>query len=242
MTLGYIEFEFDLPGALLARLVKVLDGMEAAALLPEFLAKIPEEQGVYQLFLGNQLVYIGKTDAEAGLRKRLSRHQSKIQHRDELEPAEVSFRAVRIYVFTAVDLETQLLDHYGGQKVVQWNGSGFGSNDPGRQRDTSTYKDTHFDAMFPIDIEREIELDISEAETAADVLTALKSILPYTFRFERDGPRSRRPHADLEATKVSHLTDKPPTAKRIIEEVVAQLPPGWHATKLPSHIITCLSP
>ena len=118
MASGYVEFEFDLPSALLTRLVGVLGEMEAAPLTAQFLREIPEEQGVYQLFLNNQLVYIGKTDSEAGLAKRLARHRLKIQHRVGLIPEQVAFKAVRIYVFTAIDLETQLIRHYGGQAAV----------------------------------------------------------------------------------------------------------------------------
>jgi hypothetical protein len=55
MALGYVDFEFDLPEALLSRLVQVLDETEAAPLSKEFLEKVPEEQGVYQLFCDNEL-------------------------------------------------------------------------------------------------------------------------------------------------------------------------------------------
>ena len=237
MTAGYVDFEFDLPGALLTRLVAVLDALDAAILTPQTFADIPEAQGVYQLFLDGQLSYIGKTDAEAGLRRRLERHQLKIQHRAGLNPARVSFKAVRIYVFTAVDLETQLIEHYGGYAAVPWNGSGFGSNDPGRERDTTTYKDNHFDARFPIDIDRPLDLIIPETGSAAAVLSALKAMLPYVFRYQNAGPRSRRPHADLEGTSVSFSAARPLTAKQVIEQVVAHLPPGWQATRLPSHLI-----
>ena len=237
MTLGYVDFEFDLPGALLARLVDVLDEMEAAPLLESFISGIPEEQGVYQLFHDGHLAYIGKTDAEAGLRKRLSRHQNKVQHRIGLDPEQVLFKAVRIYVFTAIDLETQLLRHYGGEKAVPWNGSGFGSNDPGRQRDTSEYKETHFDAIFPIDIDRELDLDITKMKTAAEAFMALKAELPYTFRFQTTTSRSRQPHPDLLETQVSIPATMRASAKNIIEQVVDQLPFGWKATKLPSHVI-----
>ena len=68
------------------------------------LAPIPEEQGIYELFLddgsGPRLVYVGKTDAEAGLLSRLTRHSKKIQHRIGLTPASVLFKAVRVFVFT----------------------------------------------------------------------------------------------------------------------------------------------
>jgi hypothetical protein len=237
MIPGYLDFEFDLPGALLARLIEVLDGMRTATLEPQFLKNIPDAQGVYQLFLDDELVYIGKTDAEAGLRKRLARHHVKIQHRNGLDPNKVWFKAVRIYVFTAVDLETQLIDHYGGQAKVRWNGSGFGSNDPGRERDTTAYRDEHFDALYPIDIDRPIDLNLPASATAATILANLKSALPYVLRYQGATSRSRRTHPDLDATTVSVSALPEPTLRRVVEIVVKQLPAGWQATQLPSHVI-----
>jgi hypothetical protein len=238
MTPGYIEFEFDLAGALFARLVEVFAGLNPAPLTPAILANVPEAQGVYQLFLDHdagepELVYIGKTDAATGLHDRLSRHSQKVQHRVGLDPSKVLFKAVRIFVFTPLDLEAQLIEHYGG---TPWNGSGFGSNDPGRQRDTTTYKPEHFDAQYPIDIRRTVDFDVPLAGSAADILTVLKRKLPYLVRFERVG-RSSRAHPDLATTNVNIDPSEGLTPENILKQVVAQLPKGWHATMLPSHVI-----
>lgn len=234
MTDGFVEFEFDLPEALLQRLVGVFAGMSAAPLEAGVVAGIPDAQGVYQLFLDGQLSYIGKTDAEAGLRKRLTRHAAKIQHRIGLDPARVSFRAVRVFVFTAVDLETQLIKHY---KVDTWNGSGFGSNDPGRERDTTTYKPEHFDALYPIDIDRILpDLPLPEEGTAAAYFTLLRTQIPYTFRAQSAGPRTRKPHDDL-GLSVKFPAGTPVTTRNVIATIVRQLPAGWQAIRLPSHVI-----
>ena len=219
------------------RLVAVLDEMDAAPLSAMNSEEIPDAQGVYQLFLDDALVYIGKTDAKDGLSHRLRRHARKIMHRVGLDPLRVSFRAVRIYVFTAVDLESQLIRHYGGLKDVSWNGSGFGSNDPGRRRDTTTYKNDHYDVLFPIDIDYPLEIELKNSSTANEVLAELKSKLPYVFRFQNKGPRLRQPHSDLSSTLVRIPVGEPMTARSIIEQVVSQLPVGWQATKLVSHLI-----
>ncbi|RMB07977.1 GIY-YIG nuclease family protein [Eilatimonas milleporae] len=237
MIPGYVDFEFDLPNALLSHLIGVLDEMDPALLDPENLTSIPEAQGVYQLFLDGNLVYIGKTDAEAGLRKRLGRHALKIMHRVGLDTARVSFKAVRIYVFTAVDLESQLIRHYGGLRQVSWNGSGFGSNDPGRERDTTKFKEGHFDLTFPIDIDHPIRFAGRRNGHAAEFLSDLKTALPYVFRFQTAAVRSRKPHPDFDATLVEINELGPVTARGIIEQIVRALPRGWQATKLPSHII-----
>ena len=124
MPPGYREFEFDLPQALLAHLIQAFDTMGPGPLTPEVVELIPEAQGVYQLFHRGTLVYIGKTDAQSGLRQRLSRHAWTVQHRKNLDPLEVSFKAIRVYVFTAIDLETQLIQHYKATASVAWNLAG----------------------------------------------------------------------------------------------------------------------
>jgi hypothetical protein len=239
VTAGYAEFEFNLPEALLKELVRKFDSMASAPLTESNVAAIPEEQGVYQLFLtdGSSLVYVGKTDAAAGLRVRLGRHARKIQHRLNLDPDIVQFKAVRVYVFTAVDLETQLIEHYGGLSAVSWNGSGFGSNDPGRERDTTTYKADHFDARYPIDIDRTLSFPIPAQATAAAILRSLRLAVPYLIRAQSLRQGSRAPHPDLDATIVTIDPKRPMTPEGIIAQTVRQLPKGWHATMLPSHII-----
>jgi hypothetical protein len=233
---AYTEFEFDLPGALLARLIKVLDELGTAPLNNASLLEVPEQQGVYQLLLDDRVVYVGKTDAEAGLHKRLARHARKIMHRVGLDPARVSFKAVRIYVFTAVNLESDLIRHYGGVKAIDWNGSGFGSNDPGRERDTTKVDPENYDAMFPIDVDREMAFAIDTDETAACALARLKDALPYTFRYQGRGGRSRKPHTDFEETTLMALNG-PVTPRAAIQYIVAALPQGWQATALPGYII-----
>lgn len=234
MIPGFIEFEFDLPDALLHRLVEIFSKMMSAPLNVTLVNGIPDAQGVYQLFLDGKLSYIGKTDAEAGLRKRLLRHAEKIQHRIGLDPTRVSFRAVRVFVFTAVGLETQLIRYYN---TNTWNGSGFGSNDPGRERDTTTYKADHFDALYPIDIDRMLSgLLLPANATSAEYFKCLREHIPYTFRVQNSGGKTRRPHNDL-MTEVSIPLGTPLTARCLIGAIVPLLPVGWTAVKLPSHMI-----
>lgn len=233
---GYSEFEFDLPGALLAELIKEFDDTESAPLNAENIQGIPEQQGVYQLFLDDSLVYIGKTDADAGLNKRLSRHAKKIMHRRALDPSRVSFKAVRIFVFTAMDLEADLIKHYGGVKAIAWNGSGFGSNDPGRERDTTKVAAENYDAKFPIDIDRQLAFAIDDGESAASALVRLKEALPYTFRFQGAGARGRKPHPDLVGARLNKLSG-PTSPRAAIEHIVGALPNGWQATALLGYII-----
>jgi len=233
---AYLEFEFDLPQALLANLVDALEGMEAAELCERAVADIPDEQGVYQLFLNGALVYVGKTDGDAGLSSRLRRHAIKMLQRHNLEPSMVSFKAVRVFVFTAMDLEGDLIRHYGGVRELAWNGSGFGSNDPGKERDTSKVKPDHFDAQFPINIDLTTEFRVKPGASAAEILSDLKSMLPYTLRFQSADGSSRKPHRDLETTELAEFQGQV-SVREMLRMVVSQLPTGWHVTALPGYII-----
>jgi len=195
---GFTVFEFDLPQALLESLIKLLDGMDSGVLEHSSVSEIPNAQGVYQLFLDDQLVYIGKTDAEAGLRNRLSRHAQKILHRQNLDQSRVKFKAVQILVFTAMDLESQLINHYKKlDSRPTWNDSGFGSNDPGRARETTNKRPEGFDVRYPIDIDRK-EIQLTPGmRPISEVLHELKSVLPYTLRYETERTSTGRARREV---------------------------------------------
>lgn len=223
---GFREFEFDLPSALLRRLVQVFADMDSAELVPDVVKDIPDEQGVYLLHHKGAPVYVGKTDGEAGLRQRLARHCGSVQHRKNLDPRDVHFKAIRIYVFTVLDLEAELIREFKG---AEWNNSGFGSNDPGRERDTTKQKEDGFDAKFPIDIDLPLDILLPASPvSAAEVLSLLKEHVPYLLRFER--------HDELRSATVVN----PPssnTTRLIVENVVRMLPAGWQATALAGRVI-----
>lgn len=210
----------------------MLDGMEQGALLPDATVAVPNAQGVYQLFHKGKLVYVGKTDAEAGLKQRLSRHAWAIQSRHNLNVSEMSFKAVEVLVFSAMDLEKALISHYRRRREhPAWNGSGFGNNDPGRRRDKTALKEDGFDANYPINIDLPLDTLLGGQTSALDVLTRLMPRVPYTLRNER----SDEAMAELAA---AHL-DLPGnlTLRAAIQAVCAALPAGWQATKLPARVI-----
>ena len=233
---GFREFEFDLPDALLRSMVATFDAMESASLNLEHLGAIPDAQGVYQLLVGDDIVYIGKTDAEAGLAKRLERHAWTIQHRRNLSVDAVSFKAVRVYVFTAIDLETQLIKHYREKSSISWNNSGFGSNDPGRNRDDTRANAKSFDVLYPIDLDQQIKVAVSGEISAAAALHALRRELPYTVRAQSADKNARLPHSDLESAKLV-VPEGNTTARKMMTLIVESLPVGWQATALAGRII-----
>jgi hypothetical protein len=240
---GLAEFEFDLAKALRVELINLLDTMETGPLTATVASRLPEVQGVYQLFYMDKLTYIGKTDAESGLRTRLTRHARKTLQRPTLT-AGVRFKAVRIMVFSAMDLETQLLNHYrglGGPIAVPWNGSGFGANDPGRERETTNRRPDGFDALYPIDIDLAQEWLPPGTTVVADALANLKAVLPYTLRYETlrnaQGRAQRgQPHEDLRAATVL-IPPTPQTVRNLMRLFCASLGPAWQATVFAGHVI-----
>jgi hypothetical protein len=231
---GFRSFEFDLPAALLEQLVVMLDHMEQGQLLPEVTQAIPNAQGVYQLFHNGKLVYVGKTDAEAGLKQRLSRHAWTIQSRHNLEVQEMSFKAVEVLVFSAMDLETALIAHYKKRRQhPAWNGSGFGSNDPGRRRDTTALKSDGFDASYPINIDLALGTLPTGEAVALEVLAQVAPMLPYTLRHER----SEEALSELRSGIVHLPSGDVPTLRSVIAAICEALPEGWQATRLPGRVI-----
>jgi len=231
---GFEEFEFDLPPALLKQLILKLDTMKSATLTESAVQPIPNDQGVYQLLLKGEVVYIGKTDADAGLNLRLRRHAHSIQHRRNLTPSDVTFKAVRVFVFTAMDLEEQLIRHYRPLGAESWNNSGFGSNDPGRERDTTKVNPKGFDARYPIDIDIPLAWTRPSVGPASAFLEALYEELPYTLRVQRsDGSKSV--HPELSSTVSMPTGDM--SVRQAMSVIVGSLPPGWQATALAGRVI-----
>lgn len=235
----YGNFEFALLPPLIDQLVRFIDGLEAAELSEANVARVGEgeenAQGVYLLYHWSELAYIGKTDAQNGLRTRLARHRHNIAHRVGLDPSDVRFKAVRVAVFTALDLETALLgrEDLGSHP---WNGSGFGANDPGRERDTTKAEAGHFDFEFPIDVDVPLEgLTRGSPVPIAQAANELKELLPYTFRATRGS--GRRAHEDFEGRTITLPATGTVTARKIVELIVAALPSGWQFTRLAGRLI-----
>lgn len=233
---GFVAFELDLMKAVMDQLVPSLDALTGAPLTLANAADLPDAQGVYLLIHDGQVRYVGKTDAEAGLRTRLVRHVRKFEQRGNVKPDDVMFKAAQVLVLTAIDVESRLIAHY----AAEWNGSGFGSNDPGRERETTNKPDQGFDARFPIDIDLPIEILPTGTMTVHAAIMRAKIALPYTFRYEVTGKGSHafrtKPHPDYVDTQVT-LHPPPTTTRAFLRAIVAALPPGWQATQFVSHVI-----
>ena len=236
---GYAELEFDLAGALLSEVTQLFDEMEPANLTVGNVGNVEEAAGVYALYrksTGN-LLYLGKAEGAKGLNNRLNRHLKKIDGREGITPSEVQFKAIRLFVFAAMDLEAALIKHYGGPKNVPWNNSGFGSNDPGKERDTTKYKKGHFDTDHPIRLDASFVEFAPGAYAVSDIMQKLKDNLPYLLRFQRPSPSSKKSFEPEFLSMEVEIPHSNMTIREIVKLCVDGLPAGWKATALPSHII-----
>ncbi|PDT48169.1 hypothetical protein CO661_09875 [Sinorhizobium fredii] len=242
LTAGFVAFELDLMAAVMNQIIPTLDAMTSAPLTLPNALDLPDAQGVYLLIHDGRIKYVGKTDAEAGLRTRLARHARKFEQRRNVRPEDVFFRATQILVLTAMDIESKVINHYRSE----WNGSGIGSNDPGRERETTNKPDLGFDAQFPINIDIALEILRPGTFSVHEALITLKEALPYTLRYEVQLPAGRtkggshdyrlNPHPDMVMARLT-VPDRPMTLTETMQLILRALPEGWQATYFVSHII-----
>lgn len=230
----YTEFELDLLAALRQHLPPVIDKLQQEQLTTQAISVLPlTVQGVYLLYLDNMLVYVGKTDAEKGLRARLTRHFNTLSARENIDISRVTFKAVRIAVFTVLDIESVLIKHYlGGEGAPAWQYSGFGSNDPGRYRDDQ--KPSDFDLQYPVKLDFPVITDsLSSPDVPASTIVAeVKEQLPFLFRY------GRKPNEKAELEQA--LCTLPPGSlplSSVLQTLIAALPAGWQATVLPGRVL-----
>ncbi|BDA85503.1 hypothetical protein Sa4125_30450 [Aureimonas sp. SA4125] len=240
MPEGYAEFELDIAAIMKSSLPAYFAALDPVPLLPANINQIPAQaQGAYMLYLNGTVIYIGKTDAKAGFRYRLNRHAKNVQHRKSLDPAEVSFKAVRVFVFNMFDLEDMLIDQFIETTGMRpfWNTSGFGSNDPGHNRENQ--ESAVFDLRHPVQIDRDITAITPGAQEILQVFLRLKDMLPYTLRYEADGPGKqawRKGHADMRGSQVT-IAVGPQTTRSILQACLDAMGHEWQATVLPNRVI-----
>ena len=223
-------FDFDLPGAVTEQLEKRLQSMPSTTLTEHVLqdlAQFQEQhklwQGVYQLLLKDEAVYVGKA---TDVRDRLAQHYWKLKARRKIKMTDVHFRCLVLHGNWSTSAnEDLLIAHYKSKGQSKWNGSGFGAKDVGRERDGT--EPNWFDSEYPINADYPCE-DIIEHLTVGELAQALKAQLPFTFRYEV-------PKAD--GAKSLNLQGVPRTARALIGKIVAALGAQWQATVFGSHII-----
>lgn len=243
---GYEEFEIDIEKVMRAELPARFTRVEAAPLTMANIRQIPEKaKGAYMLFLDGAAMYAGKTDTRHGFRDRLGRHHYTLQHRKGVDISRMAFKAVRIMVFSNFDAEAILIGELRRvtRGALPWNDTGFGSNDPGHNREFEEPGD--FDRQNPINLD--VVLDpalFSPGQIAVlPALVTMKDALPYTFRYETDilatGKAShyRKGHTDQRNAPPMLIPAGQLTLRKFLKEVLQVLPDGWRVTVFPGRVI-----
>ncbi|WAC74144.1 hypothetical protein OU995_05300 [Roseateles sp. SL47] len=242
---GFAEFELDFEHALMRQLGPYFDLLAPLELTPENIESAVEAKarGAYYLLLGDRIVYIGKSDAKAGLQQRLLRHYKTLKRRKGIDWSEMKFKAVKVASLAALDTESLLLQLFqkmgeieGSSTRPEWNQSGFGSNDPGVERDTQRV--SIFDQKYPLDLDAIIDLpdiDLEDTLSLAKYLDWLKKQLKFTFRIQK---RNIPGASKLEKVQVSfpQMTQSA-RLKDLLLKIHQALPEGWILTVLRGKVV-----
>ncbi len=222
-------FKLSITKALTTQLAESLDRLDAEPLTPENLANLDGRPGVYQLYAGSDLVYVGS--AENSLPQRLAQHRRKLSGRQKIDLATVTYTA--LYVdedMTVLAPEKQLTNMFKEQGLCGWNTSGFGMNDPGRKRDTTVWPADHFDVRYPIRLDYRPGIDTRDWPLSK-LLTKLKRELPFAFRYDT-GPGSRREYKRHDVPVEADLN-----ARKLFGLIAETLGQDWQITAFPGYVI-----
>jgi hypothetical protein len=228
------DFRLSITRALGDQLADSIAALTPTPLVFDAVAALDPRGGVYELFYRGDLVYIGKADTS--LRERLADHRRKISGRVGLSLADVAF--VALYVdedLSAVAPETLLINRHRVIGESPWNTNGFGNKDPGRERDTSAVKSSHFDALYPANLSLTCDWISAGRHRLADLLRDLKANLPYVFRYEAGNKAiSKQPPVYLH-TEIAIAQDSPSVSE--VFAAIADQTPGWQVTAFPGYVI-----
>lgn len=232
MPSNHADFKLSITKALGDQLAQALTELTPAPLTTENLALLRELPGVYQLRHHGDLVYVGKADSS--LPQRLGQHLRKLSGRSRIDLEDISFTALYVEEdFSAVAPEKLLIGRYQKAGEIPWNNNGFGNNDPGRERDTTVFRPTHFDQLYPADLDWVIDGLTPGEHTLSDLLKRAKDALPYTFRYAND----KNQHQPVYQETTVSLETTPVTTDQLLTLVTSALPAPWQAVALPGYVI-----
>lgn len=189
---------------------------EAIGRLHEFQAEARSAQGVYLLIHDGEPRYIGKAN---NVKDRLSQHLTKLRGRRHIDINALAYKVLLLdkSMSTAAN-EDILIGLFKEQYANMWNGAGFGPKDPGKERDTT--RPGKFDRQHPIidDYRISLRADDDGAVELGHLLAAMKSQLPYVFRYQvpADELLSRIDIASVE-----------PVARDLLQAIVTHLGSAW---------------
>ncbi len=107
---------------------------------------------------------------------------------------------------------------------LSWNNSGFGSNDPGRNRDGQ--RPANFDQEFPVNIDFVVPDFPKVPLTIPAALDALKQRIPYLLR-----------HGGLPADRAMPQVSGVATVRGLLNAAMGALPSGFQATVLHGRVV-----
>ena len=229
----YGRFDFDLAAAVTEQLIAAFGVLSVGQLIPSIISQIDPDQGVYQLFVGTRLMYAGK--AEEPLPKRLEEHRWNLSGRQNIDMDELGFKALLIHRNWAPSVhEDILIRHFRNQGACEWNLTGIGNHDPGRNREDTVTPEEHFDPMYPIKEDFVPEGIQARDWNALELLINIKRSLPFIFRYEAT-------HYLKGSPKYNNITVTVPrqgmNVRESLELIVATFPYGWQATFFPGRVI-----
>lgn len=229
----YGRFDFDLAAAVTDQLIAAFDALSVGPLTQSIISEIDSEQGVYQLYIGSRLMYVGK--AEIPLPKRLEEHRWNLSGRNNVNMGELGFKGLIIHKNWGPSVhEDILIRHYRGQGESEWNLTGLGNHDPGRNREDTVTPEEHFDTMYSI--KKDFVPGGVPAKTwnARELLIQIKESLPFIFRYEATHYRTGSPKYNSISVAVPR---DGMTVKELLALIVATFPDGWQVTFFPGRVI-----
>ncbi len=175
-------------------------------------------RGLHLIFQGATAVYGAKANQAAD---RLGQHREKLRARQGIDIEVIGFKALLLDENWSTSANEKLLiGRLKKRGECNWNGSGFGPKDPGKQRDTT--KPSWFDNAFPIRNEWPVE-NLPDEATVGEVLKSLKDQLPFLLRYDKLGKAG---------VKTVNLTGVQRSARAVLLKCAQALGAGWQLTLL----------
>ena len=221
----HAAYSFHFLDTVSRELIAELGALALTPLNQQALAKLAADQvtlnarqGVYLLYHRGEPVYLGKAD---DVHERLRQHLRKMSGRANIDLGAVGYKALLLdkSMSTAAN-ETVLIQLFQETYQGMWNGTGFGTKAPGKERDTTA--PSKFDREHPIKADYPIT-GIRDKETVGAVFQTIKSQVPFVFR-----------HAvDSKALKIElELREVPRTAESLVAAALASMEAGWYCAVL----------
>jgi Caspase domain len=218
---------FDL-AELSNQVIGLLGRRERQPLSPEALRGMRDGSGLYQLSrvdeFSEEVVYLGTTSTS--LPRQLMGLLKKISGRRLLSPDQIRFSHLYFDGDPSGLIPSPLRP---GHRFPEWNRNGFGSRDPGRQRDKAQLRADHFDARYPIDLNYPLKSLRLDTRQLSHALRAIADQLPYTFRYQQTAPDFDRLTIEIPSHQVS--------ADELFRHIANALGDSWQLTALPGYVI-----